>query len=245
MARTVSSRKVTSSSSSAPKPAATEDESRTEASSMMLSSSPMAMMAALLAAPIYTEINLSNSSSLGDVFTQNGNGRFRINGLNGNDTITVGAATTGGDYLDGGAGNDVLNAAGSDDMLDGGAGTDTLNAGAGNDILRGGAGSDMLNGGDGIDTADYSTSSAAVMLTLPADPSRTARGNGGDANGDTLSSIENVLGLELQRHHQRQPARQPAGRQWRQRHAARHGRQRHADRRRYPRCRHERRAGRR
>lgn len=194
MARTVSSRKVTSSSSSAPKPAATEDESRTEASSMMLSSSPMAMMAALLAAPIYTEINLSNNSSLGDVFTQNGNGRFRINGLNGNDTITVGAATTGGDYLDGGAGNDVLNAAGSDDMLDGGAGTDTLNAGAGNDILRGGAGSDTLNGGDGIDTADYSTSSAAVMLTLPADPTRTARGNGGDANGDTLSSIENVWG---------------------------------------------------
>ncbi len=190
MARTVSR----TSSSSATKQAPLPPEENQAAASMMLSSSPMAVMAALLAAPVYTSIDLTDSSTAGDVYSQSANGRFRINGLAGNDSITIAAASTGGDYLDGGAGNDVLNAAGSDDILDGGAGTDTLNGGAGNDILRGGAGSDTLNGGDGVDTADYSTSSAAVNITLSVDPSRSSRGNGGDANGDTLLSIENVWG---------------------------------------------------
>ncbi|WP_245269801.1 calcium-binding protein [Ensifer sp. WSM1721] len=148
-------------------------------------------MSALLSSPAYTLVQLNNN---GNNYTHAANGSFRIEGLDGNDDITVAASSTGNDYLDGGAGNDKLNAAGTDDFLDGGAGSDTLNGNAGNDILRGGAGADILNGGAGIDTADYSTSALAVTVSLPSNPSRTSRGSGGDAAGDTLSSIENLTG---------------------------------------------------
>ncbi|WP_085033290.1 beta strand repeat-containing protein [Ensifer aridi] len=151
----------------------------------------LATMSALLSSPAYTLVQLTNSSN---TYTHAADGSFRIEGLDGNDDITVAAASTGNDYLDGGAGNDRLNAAGTDDFLDGGAGTDTLNGNAGNDILRGGAGTDVLNGGAGIDTADYSTSAVAVNVSLASDPSRTSRGYGGDAAGDTLSGIENLTG---------------------------------------------------
>lgn len=151
----------------------------------------LAAMPALLSPPAYTLVQLNNNSNS---YTNSADGSFRIEGLGGNDIITVAATSTGNDYLEGGEGNDKLNAAGTDDILEGGAGTDTLNGNAGNDILRGGAGADVLNGGDGIDTADYSTSAAAVNVTLPSDPSRTSRGSGGDAASDTLSSIENLTG---------------------------------------------------
>ncbi|NLS05290.1 calcium-binding protein [Rhizobium sp. P32RR-XVIII] len=151
----------------------------------------VAMISALLAPPSYTLVQLNNNANN---YTHSGNGSFRIEGLGGNDVITVAASSTGNDYLDGGTGNDTLNAAGTDDFLDGGAGTDTLNGNGGNDILRGGAGADILNGGAGIDTADYSTSAAAVTVSLPSDPTRTSRGSGGDAAGDTLSGIENLTG---------------------------------------------------
>lgn len=150
----------------------------------------LSTMAALLSPPAYTIIQLNGVNN----YTQNSDGNFRIQGNSANNVITVAAASTGSDYLEGGAGNDTLNAAGSDDILDGGAGTDTLNGNAGNDILRGGAGADTLNGGDGIDTADYSTSAAAVTISLPSDPVRTSRGSGGDATNDTLSGIENLTG---------------------------------------------------
>ncbi|WP_085035761.1 beta strand repeat-containing protein [Ensifer aridi] len=151
----------------------------------------LASMSALVSWPAYTLVQLTNS---GNTYTHAADGNFRIEGLDGNDDITVAASSTGNDYLDGGAGNDKLNAAGTDDFLDGGAGSDTLNGNAGNDILRGGSGADMLNGGAGTDTADYSTSAVAVTVSLPSDPSRTSRGYGGDAAGDTLSSIENLTG---------------------------------------------------
>jgi Ca2+-binding RTX toxin-like protein len=149
------------------------------------------MAAAALIPPTYTIVSRTNGN---DTYTQDSNGSFKIQGLNGNDTITVKATSTGNDYLDGGAGNDTLNAAATSDFLDGGTGNDTLNGGAGNDILRGGSGADKLNGGDGIDTADYSDSAAAVTITLSVDPQRTSRGIGGDASQDVLSSIENVTG---------------------------------------------------
>jgi Ca2+-binding RTX toxin-like protein len=60
---------------------------------------------------------------------------------------------------------------------------------AGNDILIGGAGADILDGGDGIDTADYSMSTADVVVNL-----LTFVGAGGDSEGDTYISIENIIG---------------------------------------------------
>jgi serralysin len=60
----------------------------------------------------------------------------------------------------------------------------------GNDILRGEAGADQLDGGDGIDWAFYDTSDARVRINLGDGVAES----GGHAEGDTLSSIERVLG---------------------------------------------------
>ncbi|MBM9531952.1 hypothetical protein JWG42_17505, partial [Desulfoprunum benzoelyticum] len=63
----------------------------------------------------------------------------------------------------------------------------------GHDILRGGGNADTLNGGYGIDTADYSASDAAVDIVLWPTPTNRSQ-SGGDAQGDVLLSIENVIG---------------------------------------------------
>jgi Ca2+-binding RTX toxin-like protein len=60
---------------------------------------------------------------------------------------------------------------------------------AGNDILKGGGGADVLNGGWGRDTASYVDSHAAVTVNL-----MNGTGQGGTAQGDTLISIEDVIG---------------------------------------------------
>ncbi|KAA2211952.1 calcium-binding protein [Teichococcus oryzae] len=61
-------------------------------------------------------------------------------------------------------------------------------------IFRGKAAAETMNGGSGADTADYFASNAAVTITLNATPTRSTRGIGGYANGDTLNSIENLSG---------------------------------------------------
>jgi Ca2+-binding RTX toxin-like protein len=78
------------------------------------------------------------------------------------------------------------------DTLIGGEGSDTLDGGSGDDTLKGGGGADQLIGGQGIDTADYSLSpliGIGVVVSLESG----AVWNG-DAQGDTLSGIENVIG---------------------------------------------------
>jgi len=75
------------------------------------------------------------------------------------------------------------------DVLRGMDGNDMLFGGSGNDTLDGGPGADVLIGGAGIDTADYSSSTAAVNVNL-----QTGHGTGGDAQGDILGGIENVIG---------------------------------------------------
>jgi Ca2+-binding RTX toxin-like protein len=99
---------------------------------------------------------------------------------------------SGNDLLDGRGGNDKLFGEAGDDNLQGGSGDDALDGGANNDVLAGGAGADVLVGGDGIDTADYAASLAGVTVNLA-----TGKGLGGDAEGDKLSGIENLIGSNL------------------------------------------------
>ena len=90
------------------------------------------------------------------------------------------------------AGNDTLVGEAGNDKLAGGAGNDTISGGAGNDKLIGGKGADTLQGGTGRDLASYAASSAGVQVDLT-----TGKGYGGDAEGDSLTSIENLLGSKF------------------------------------------------
>ncbi len=92
---------------------------------------------------------------------------------------------TGSKFNDSLIGDDQYN------VITGLAGNDHIEGKGGNDILIGGAGADYLDGGSGIDLADYRGSSAGVFVSLIS-------GNGlnGDANGDNLVSIENLLGSD-------------------------------------------------
>lgn len=127
------------------------------------------------------------------------------------DNTFLGAA--GGDTIDGGAGNDTATyttstsgvkinlaagtASGGDAQGDvltgienviGSASVDTLVGTTGNNLLVGGAGGDTIDGGSGTDTVSYAGSSA-VTINLA-----TGAASGGEAQGDTLAGIENVIG---------------------------------------------------
>jgi len=151
-----------------------------------------------------------------------GAGGDSVLGGDGNDTI---GGDGGADDMDGGAGIDTLSYAGSasvtinlelgtaigghaagdkiasfeniiggsdDDFLTGDVGINSLDGGKGDDVLEGGGGADYLSGGDGSDTASYAGSSAGVSIYL-----NIRAATGGDAQGDTLISIENVTGSDF------------------------------------------------
>jgi Ca2+-binding RTX toxin-like protein len=121
------------------------------------------------------------------------------------DTISAaGSTATGAAFatkvtINGGAGA-------GDNTLTGGAGADTITGGTGDDTVAGGAGDDALNGGaGGEDTVDYSSSTAAVTVSLTTN---VATGQGldtltagtfddiiGSPQGDTLtgSATDNVI----------------------------------------------------
>ena len=131
----------------------------------------------------------------------------------GNDTVTGNAAANrlegraGHDRLTGGGGDDTLRGAGGDDTLQGGDGDDMLVGNAGGDVLTGGGGDDVLWGGNdddrieggpgddriiggaGRDTLDYSGSDTGITVSLA-----TGDASGGDAQGDRISRIEDVVG---------------------------------------------------
>jgi len=72
----------------------------------------------------------------------------RIDGRDGNDTITAGDET---DRISGGRGDDTIVAGGGGDLIYGFKGNDDLSGGDGNDTLWGGLGNDTLSGEGGND----------------------------------------------------------------------------------------------
>jgi Ca2+-binding RTX toxin-like protein/type III secretion system FlhB-like substrate exporter len=103
--------------------------------------------------------------------------------ITGGSTATVTVIVSGVDS------DDILQGTAGPDALFAGIGIDTLNGLGGDDTLVGGAGADALVGGPGSDTASYTSSSAGVTVNLA-----TGAASGGDAQGDTFSSIENLTG---------------------------------------------------
>ena len=82
-----------------------------------------------------------------------------------------------------------LSGLGGDDLLIGGPGADSLVGGGGNDVIVGGQGADAIFGGAGVDTASYFSSVNGVTIDLAA-----GTASGGDATGDVLQEIENLVG---------------------------------------------------
>jgi Ca2+-binding RTX toxin-like protein len=58
------------------------------------------------------------------------------------------------DFVDGGAGNDIINTGDDDDSIIGGSGNDTINAGFDDDTVDGGTGDDFIEGGEGNDIVE-------------------------------------------------------------------------------------------
>jgi len=107
--------------------------------------------------------------------------QIHILGRAGNDTVLFQTLTskktttyiTATSIIDGGSGNDTVDARGSaaDSVLLGGAGTDTLYGGGGRNLLIGGLGADTLRAGNGDDiliggTTDYDANFAALASLL-------------------------------------------------------------------------------
>ena len=131
-----------------------------------------------------------------DNVLEGGGGNDRLDGGKGNDTaaytlspeaVILNLAT--GTWRGGDANGDTLV---SIENLTGSGHEDTLTGDTGDNILEGGPGADTLDGGNGSDTASYKDSSTAVTVRLH---NRSAEG--GDAEGDTLTSIENLTGSAL------------------------------------------------
>ena len=142
---------------------------------------------------------------------EGGAGDDEVFGGAGDDRIIAGA---GADQIDGGSGVDTLDFSGSTagvmvDLTAGvGAGgdaqgdsylsiesvigtsaADTITGGDGAERFDGGAGADTIDGGDGVDTVSYENSTTAVDIDLTR-----ATQLGGDAQGDALSNVENLVG---------------------------------------------------
>ena len=169
-----------------------------------------------------TGIENVRGSDHGDLLIGNGR-RNELQGREGDDTLISGA---GDDQLHGGAGADRLDGGeghddwarywGSDEgvtinlatgtaqgghaegdtltgveRLGGSDHADHLIGDDGDNGFDGGAGADTLDGGDGNDYAGYWGSDAGVTVNLA-----TGTGQGGHAEGDTLTGIEDIIGSE-------------------------------------------------
>ena len=106
-------------------------------------------------------------------------------------TVDLLAGTAIGGHATGDTFAGIENLSGSryNDTLTGDTKANRLDGGSGHDRLMGGAGADVLVGGPGNDAAYYASSAAAVTVNLG-----TSTATGGDAEGDTLDSIENLSG---------------------------------------------------
>ncbi|MDQ2090606.1 calcium-binding protein [Marimonas arenosa] len=133
------------------------------------------------------EVFGSSTLTGGDDILEGGGGNDTIYG----DTLNYPLTATvigGNDTLRGGDGADQMYGNGGNDVLDGGDGNDTMDGGEGNDTFIGGAGADSMHGGSGDDWVDYSGASTGIQVIAGLS------GSSGDAAGDTLSHIDNIIG---------------------------------------------------
>lgn len=88
-------------------------------------------------------------------------GNTRLNGSNGDDTLTD---TDGHNQFDGGNGDDVMRSGDGNDVHSGGTGSDDIESGSGNDYVDGGADNDRIADGDGHDLLIGGTGADVIIL---------------------------------------------------------------------------------
>ncbi len=91
-----------------------------------------------------------------------------------------------GDFISSGDGHDTIEAKGGNDTIDGGSGDDTID---------GGGGADRIDGGSGNNSVSYASSTSPAGVRVFLDSSKGTN-SGGDAAGDTLVNIQNLLGTK-------------------------------------------------
>ncbi len=144
----------------------------------------------------------NNSQVIGDIYFAAGTwGSIQNTGVIDGDIEITGTnssiANTGlitGDVVFS-TGNDIFDGFGGlvlGDIL-GGAGDDIIRSGYGDDVIEGGAGADLINGGLGEDWASYEGSTAGITLDFRTG---VGYGVGGDASGDTVLNVENIIGSD-------------------------------------------------
>lgn len=82
---------------------------------------------------------------------------LRINGLSGDDQVTISDGVSVDATLTGGRGNDMLDGGDGDDSVRGGPGNDSIDGGSGDDDLLGDSGNDDIGGDDGDDSVSGGT----------------------------------------------------------------------------------------
>lgn len=132
-----------------------------------------------------------NGNAIDDDPTVANTDLIRVNGGDGNDSITIDETNgplpaaqifggDGNDTLIGGSGNDKLSGQDGNDSLSGRGGDDALSGGSGNDFISGGAGNDRLVGGDGNDFLDGDQGVDVGILGAGDDIFRWDQGDGSD-----------------------------------------------------------------
>ena len=135
----------------------------------------------------------SGGSDLESILNQLATGNT-LEGGQGNDALEAVDVTLvggrGSDTFDGGAGDDTLKGGKGNDRLDGGEGNDTLLGGDGSDTLEGGAGDDFLKGMHGNDTVEGGAGDDRVFGGQGVDTLYGGEGDDtlkGGAGSDTLT----------------------------------------------------------
>ena len=126
-----------------------------------------------------TLIGFDNQGLTGDIYTN------IFYGGAGNDYMDVGA---GNDIVHGDEGNDTVIAAAGDDSATGGEGNDAVYGGAGNDSAYGGDGDDLVDAGDGNDLAYGGTGADSVV---------GGAGNDSAYGGDGADLVDGGTGNDL------------------------------------------------
>jgi uncharacterized delta-60 repeat protein len=120
-----------------------------------------------------------------------GNGRDKITGTDGNDTL---AGNGGRDFIDGGLGADLISGGGGNDQIRGQGGADHLYGGAGNDYLEGDGGDDQLTGGPGTDVLHGNAANDSFFTN---DGEADSLFGDGGTDSAILDSLDSANSIEL------------------------------------------------